>query len=344
MNLSSERLSFVFAAIGISLLGCFWFSPWRENQFDDYVSISSNPVELGQVLCFEKGHGEIALTNLSSLPIPFRVNADCSCTSLDLTSGVIEPRAKQVVKFTYSPKSIAKLDSSIQPESSDVVVSLLVNETKLSRIVGISALGVFPLIMDPYELSQVVEPFRASEVVVPFGIAKDVQNVRLISAPAFLTETRIEETEGLSTFRANIEMPIGTHTGPIVLKLAVDKVDKAVRIELPLAVVVQKPYAFSTDVCAVTSNSEFVLEVRPKFGALYSEFTAAKSECPHLTAKIEESSSNLLKLICSSSNDAQLPITGRVRVSVRSTDAEGHELTTQDEIPVVISKGGLGDE
>lgn len=344
MNFGPERLSIVFAAIGISLLGCFLYSPWSENQFDDYVAISSNPVDIGQIACFEKGQGEFTLTNRTKLPMPYRLKADCSCTRLPTTTGIIEPKGEQVVQFTYTPKSKAKLDSSLQQESSDVVITLVADGALFSKIVEINAQGVFPLLLDPQGLSNVVEPFRASEVAVPLAIAKDVKNVKLISAPSFLTESRIEQADGLSTFRANIEMPIGIHRGPVALELTVGNVSKPVRIVLPIAVVVEKPYAFSTDICALRANSECVIEVRPEFGALRSSFVTVESECRQLTAQIQEGSPNAIKLVCTASDDAQLPITGRIHVSVQSTDAEGRELTTEDEIPVVLSRGGLSDE
>ncbi len=343
MNLGPERLSFVFALVGLSLLSCFLFSPWREKQFEDLVAISSNPVDVGQVLCFEKAHGEITLTNLSNIQIPFKANADCSCTTLATTSGVIEPKTKQVLQFTYSPKSFAKLDSSIQQESSDVVVSILNKGVKLSKLVGIKAQGVFPLTIDPSALSNSVEPFRASEIMVPFSTGKDVQNVRLVSAPLFLTESRIDGAGDSSTFRARIEMPSGIHKGPLVLEFEVRNINKVVRIELPFSAVVEKPYEFSTEVLALEPNSECMINVRPKFGAARSTFIAVKSECPQVTTQISEAASNSIRVVCSPSNEAQLPLTGSLRVIVRSEDPAGRELTLEGDIPYVISEGGLSD-
>ena len=129
MNFYAKGFSVFFAAVGLSLLFCFSMSPWREKQFDDFVAISSTSVDLGQVVCFEKANGEFTLTNLTSAPIPFRVAADCSCTTIASPSGVIEPSAAHVVKFTYSPKSIAALASSIHKEGSDITVSLAASQS-----------------------------------------------------------------------------------------------------------------------------------------------------------------------------------------------------------------------
>lgn len=299
---------------------------------------------MGKVLCFEKAQGEISLTNLSRFPIRFQTKADCSCTTLASTSGVIQPRAKQVVQFTYSPKSIAKLDSSIQQESSDVVVSILASGVRFSKLVRINAQGVFPLVIESNRHTHSVEPFRASEVIVPFSTAKDVQSVRLVGAPSFLTDSRIAGQHDLSTLRAKIEMPCGIHKGPLVLEFDVLNVNKAVRIELPLTVVVEKPFSFSAEVLALVPDREFLVVVRPKYGASLSKYISVRSECPQVTAQVEGADSDTLRVFCASLNDLQLPLTGCLRVTVRSEDSAGRELTLEDDIPFVISEGGLRDE
>lgn len=341
MTLSAERIGFFFAAVGLSLLGCFLFSPWREKQFDDYVAISTNPVELGQVACFQKAHGEFTLTNLSNDRIPFKVNADCSCTSLETTSGFLEPRSKQLVKFSYTPKSVASPDTSIRQEGSDITVSLLAKDNKLSKLVAVRADGVFPLIMDSFRLSSSVEPLRLSEVVIPFSVAKDVKNVRMVSAPSFLSESRVGETGGAMAFLANIEMPIGTNKGHVVLEIDVENVIKPVRMELPIAVIVEKPYAFSSDVLSLSPNSSFLMEVRPKFGALRSEFIRVETECPLLTTIVDGHS---VTISCASGNEVLLPITGRLGVSIRTVFPDGRELMTDDDLPFTVSEGGLHGE
>ncbi|MCY3009389.1 MAG: hypothetical protein NTY42_06085 [Planctomycetota bacterium] len=341
MIFSTERIGLFFGVAGLSLLGCFLISPWREKQFEDYAAISSDPVQLGQVACFQKATGEFTLTNLSSDRIPFTINADCSCTSLETTSGILEPRSKHLVKFSYSPKSVAVIESSIRPEESDITVSLLAKGNRFSKLVAVRAEGVFPLMIDSFSLTASVEPLRVSEVVVPFSVAKDVKHVRLVSAPDFLKGSRVSGAIGTIDFLASIEMPSGTHLGPVVLEFDVKNVAEPVRIDLPIAVIVEKPYSFSSDVLSLSPNNSTRMEVRPRFGAMFSEFIKVETDCELLTTIIRGDS---VTISCASSSNVLLPITGRLRTSIRSRYSDGREVTTDDDLPFTVSEGGIFDE
>ncbi len=176
----NERAVIVFATFGLSLIGLFVLSPWSEKQFEDFVSLDKEVLNLGEIVRFKKGEGTFSITNRTATAIRYRLSADCLCTRLNPREGMLQPRSSQTVVVSYSPKSISDRDFSRKQESADVVLNISAGDVSISKFVGVRATVLIPLTVDPQLLHITSDAMRQSFFDIAFSVAQDVESVRLV--------------------------------------------------------------------------------------------------------------------------------------------------------------------
>ncbi|XZE18032.1 DUF1573 domain-containing protein [Pirellulaceae bacterium SH449] len=335
-----ENLTWFFGALGIALLGLFFYSPFREKGFDDVVTVSHQEIDFGVVPCTETVHGQFSLTNRTNHTIPFRISADCSCASVEPSMGEIEPNSKKMIEVRYRPKSQTVLDSSRHQESTDLTVSIRDDKRTWEQWVRLRAETLLPAAAQGMRIS--VEPYKRSEVAFAAEVAFDVEDVRLVSSPEFIENLEFVREGSQLTFLGFVDQPPGIHRGELSAEFVVRGVDTPVSLAFSVWVVVEKPYDLGNYVLEFQKNTERFLQVEPRFGVQRVEFVELEAENDYLETVIQESDPSVVRLSTKKSffESDQDSSTGVLRVVLRVSDPLIGSTTYSDSLSFVISKGG----
>jgi len=321
----------------------FFFYPFREKQFDDFVQLSVSKIELGKIACSEQGTGEFSLTNRTKQKIPFRLDADCSCTTLEPKSGVLEPLSTARVQVKYKPKSIASSDSSLHQEGSDITINLLGNDRRLVRFIGVRAQTLFPAVFDSHGLRSTVEPFKPSQFSSVLTIAKDVDSVQLKSKPEFLDSLELIRNGTQVELRGQVNQFPGVQQGELEIEFVIRDVAIPVSLRLPVWINVENPYRIESQTLAFQPGSVRTIKVAPRFDVAKVAFVKIDSDSTMVSARIEGLDSQSAAILCGEKGQVDFPVIGRLDGVVRVTRRSGEELLFNEVLPFVISEGGLLD-
>jgi len=339
----NERAVIVFATFGLSLIGLFVLSPWSEKQFEDFVSLDKEVLDLGEIVRFKKGEGAFSITNRTVTPIRYRLSADCLCTRLNPREGMLQPRSSQTVVVSYSPKSISDRDFSRKQESADVVLNIVAGDVSLSKFLGVRATVLIPLTVAPHLLHISSDAMRESFFDIAFSVAQDVESVRLVRGPSFSVDSKlgpIDPELRVVNLRGSYDLAPGAYQDSFELQFTLNpsqqKRDQTFNLNLPVTVEIRPAYTFSMPLLAMVAGDRLEFTVMPREGISSVEVTCVSTQSENI--ELDRTAENSVRVVCLEKSTGLLPVAGHVETELRCTNTDGRVEFFKDYLPFVISE------